>query len=155
MGIVWMGQSLSLRCWDPAVGCLDEGPSGANTWVKLIGIPLHFCTEGILQEIGKIMGGLTALDRNTSERSYFEWARIQVKNPAYKIPSVVEIISDETVWVIPVWIENPVVVPTSVFEGENSALAPVTSIAGWKNLGSSELGSLTNGYGLGLPIQWL
>lgn len=47
-----------------------------ETWIRLVGIPLHLWPQKVLQEIGEVRGGWIATEEETELKDHMKWARI-------------------------------------------------------------------------------
>ncbi|RVW54132.1 hypothetical protein CK203_092209 [Vitis vinifera] len=70
---------LILDKWNPEVGCSLKNPNAVETWVRVVGLPLHFWCFEVFKSIGDGCGGFLAVDEGTKSMSELQWARILVE----------------------------------------------------------------------------
>lgn len=51
-----------------------------ETWIKVVGIPLHLWSHHVFAEIGQLFGGRVATEEETELKNHMKWARILVAN---------------------------------------------------------------------------
>ncbi|RVX04382.1 hypothetical protein CK203_018611 [Vitis vinifera] len=76
---------LILDKWNPEVGCSLKNPNAVETWVRVVGLPLHFWCFEVFKSIGDGCGGFIAVDEGTKSMSELQWARILVKRVDWEV----------------------------------------------------------------------
>ena len=69
---------LILDKWNPEVGCSFKNSIAVETWVRVVGLPLHLWSLEVFKSIGEGCGGFIAVDEGTKSMSEMQWARILV-----------------------------------------------------------------------------
>ncbi|WMV19344.1 hypothetical protein MTR67_012729, partial [Solanum verrucosum] len=87
----WKNHRFNLEWWNPMVGCLPKNTLKMETWIRIVGIPLHLWSGRVFQEIENLCGGWVATEEETELRNHMNWARILVANDGINIPKEVSI----------------------------------------------------------------
>ena len=87
------------------VGCLPNNTRTMETWIRIVGIPLHLWSERVFQEIENLCGGWVATEEETKLRNHMNWARILVANDGRNIPKEVSISRNGVIFHFPIWFE--------------------------------------------------
>ena len=61
-----LGNVLLLERWHPEVGCFSNGAFANETWVRVVGLPLHLWNREVFKLIGDGCGGFIAVDNKTT-----------------------------------------------------------------------------------------
>ncbi|KAH0738018.1 hypothetical protein KY290_036723 [Solanum tuberosum] len=104
----WKNQRFNLEWWFPLVGCTPNNILTKETWVRIIGIPLHLWSSQVFQEIGNLCGGWLATEEETELKNHMMWARILVENDGRNIPKEVSVSRYGVVYHFPIWAESHV-----------------------------------------------
>ncbi|WMV46345.1 hypothetical protein MTR67_039730 [Solanum verrucosum] len=104
----WKNQRFNLEWWFPLVGCTPNNIPTKETWVRIIGIPLHLWSSQVFQEIGNLCGGWLATEEETELKNHMMWARILVENDGRNIPKEVSVSRYGVVYHFPIWAESHV-----------------------------------------------
>uniref|UniRef100_A0A3Q7IDA7 Uncharacterized protein n=1 Tax=Solanum lycopersicum TaxID=4081 RepID=A0A3Q7IDA7_SOLLC len=76
-------------------------------WVGILGLPLQLWSKEVMKMIGRVCGGLLENEEEKKLKNHLKWARITVRGPKEKIPSL--IVSDGgLICKLSVWVEAPV-----------------------------------------------
>ncbi|KAL6312884.1 hypothetical protein AAG906_025741 [Vitis piasezkii] len=78
---------LILDKWNPEVGCSCKNSIAVETWVRVVGLPLHLWSLEVFKRIGDGCGGFIAMDEGTKSMSEMQWARILVKRADWEVVS--------------------------------------------------------------------
>ncbi|RVW26042.1 hypothetical protein CK203_108899 [Vitis vinifera] len=97
---------LILDKWNPEVGCSLKNPNAVETWVRVVGLPLHFWCFEVFKSIGDGCGGFIAVDEGTKSMSELQWARILVKRVDWEVPSSVHIALGTGCFALHLWWES-------------------------------------------------
>ena len=54
------------RWWNPLVGCIGRKDRAKEACIKVVGLPLHLWTRGILKKVGDNYSGFVAMDKGTA-----------------------------------------------------------------------------------------
>ena len=98
---------LHLVRWTPKVGCLLEGGSPKEVWVRVLGLPLHLWGREVLQKIGDGCGGFVALDDDIAMLSHLQSARILVRSCGRVKPGSLQVVVGASSFSIQLWWEVP------------------------------------------------
>lgn len=90
------------------VGCLDRTVDVKETWIKVVGIPLHLWSQYIFREIGQFCVGWIATVEETELKNHLKWARILIANNGRSLPKEVAITCDGITYHFPIWAEGKV-----------------------------------------------
>ena len=101
----WKNHRFNCEWWNPMVGCLPNNTLKKETWIRIVGIPLHLWSERVFQEIGNLCGGWVATEEETKLRNHMNWARILVANDGRNIPKEVLISRNGVIFHFPIWFE--------------------------------------------------
>ena len=106
LGGILVGRTfLQLEKWSPKTGCLMEGETKNEAWVRIVGLPICLWDRAILRKIGEKCGGFFAIDSQTEKLEELQWVRILVKLNGEEIPSVVEIGVEGVCYSLTLWWE--------------------------------------------------
>ncbi|KAG5585872.1 hypothetical protein H5410_046306 [Solanum commersonii] len=101
----WNSCNFNLEWWKPTTGCTPKYALVKETWIRVVGIPLHLWSKKVFQEIGEICGGWLATEEETELKNHMKWARILVANDGSSIPREVEVSRNGTKFHLPIWPE--------------------------------------------------
>ncbi|KAH0682682.1 hypothetical protein KY289_020434 [Solanum tuberosum] len=104
----WKKQSLQLQWWTPTVGAIQSRAAIKQTWVRLVGLPLHLWSDKVFKAVGEYCGGWIRTEEETQLRNHLKWARILVKGEGNSIPKEVRIEFEGIGYIIQIWNEAPV-----------------------------------------------
>uniref|UniRef100_A0A0V0IP25 Putative ovule protein n=1 Tax=Solanum chacoense TaxID=4108 RepID=A0A0V0IP25_SOLCH len=104
----WKNQRFNLEWWFPLVGCTPNNILTKETWVRIIGIPLHLWSSQVFQEIGNLCGGWVATEEETELKNHMMVGRILVENDGRNIPREVSIPRYGVVYHFPIRAESHV-----------------------------------------------
>lgn len=62
----WKNCSFHIEWWNPLIGSVPNILTSKETWVRLVGIPLHLWSQNVFREIGGVCGGWIATEEETS-----------------------------------------------------------------------------------------
>ena len=99
------GLQVGLERWSPRTGCLEEGETRNEAWVKILGLPISLWVPFILRRVGEVCGGFIAIDPQTKSMEELQWARILVKSNGEDLLSKLEIGVEEAVYSLSLWWE--------------------------------------------------
>ena len=102
---IFRGEVMHLEWWSPATGCEGRTVQDSEVWVRIFGLPLHLWTEDILKKLGDRCGGFVVMDKETTHRKDFRWARILVKNSSLRKPSSVNLLAGARSYELQIWWE--------------------------------------------------
>ncbi|RVX03355.1 5'-3' exoribonuclease 3 [Vitis vinifera] len=77
-----------------------------ETWVRVVGLPLHLWSLEVFKSIGDGCGGFIAVDEGTKSMSEMQWARILVKRVDWEVPSSVHIVLGTGCFALHLWWES-------------------------------------------------
>ena len=100
------GKSIFLDWWNPSVGCLTEDKEFRMVWVRILGIPLHLWGKSLFKSLGEACGCFVAVDEDTSEHRFLQWARILVKVRGWNFSSSLQVVVGSTSYAIHLWWET-------------------------------------------------
>ncbi|KAG5570567.1 hypothetical protein H5410_060333 [Solanum commersonii] len=131
----WRNNPVILQWWNPTIGTRCRRSKENSTWVKIVGLPLHFWDQKIFKVIGDFYGGWVETEEETQLRNHLKWARIRIKGDGADIPKEVTIDGGRICYTMQIWAELSV----RVFVGEdpNSEVSTQRSRGG-KPLGKGE-----------------
>ncbi|KAL6324765.1 hypothetical protein AAG906_018292 [Vitis piasezkii] len=98
-------KALKWEKWSPETGCVMEGETRSEAWVRIVGLPVSLWDRDILKRVGEECGGFLAVDTQTEKLEELQWARLLVKVNGDVFPSAVEIWVDERCYVLTLWWE--------------------------------------------------
>ena len=75
---IFKGGAMELERCSLESGYVKSKNYANEAWVRIVGLPLHLWTREILKKIGEGCGGFIAMDKKTTLRTKFSWARILV-----------------------------------------------------------------------------
>ncbi|RVW29528.1 hypothetical protein CK203_077462 [Vitis vinifera] len=101
------GKKLQLEWWRPEAGCFREGAYAKEFWVRLIRLPLHLWGKDFFTRVGDARGGFVAVDMDTTERRHLQWARILVISNRRRVPGILHVVVESSVFVLESWWEIP------------------------------------------------
>ncbi|RVW77009.1 hypothetical protein CK203_036873 [Vitis vinifera] len=67
---------MGLECWDPNSGCLEEGETRKEVWVRILGLPMSLWVPSVLKRVGDACGGFLDVDPQTESLEELQWARV-------------------------------------------------------------------------------
>ncbi|RVW48978.1 hypothetical protein CK203_081002 [Vitis vinifera] len=91
-----------VRNWPARIGRIHC----PETWVRVVGLPLHFWSLEVFKSIGDGCGGFIAVDEGTKSMSELQWARILVKRVDWEVPSSVHIALGTGCFALHLWWES-------------------------------------------------
>ena len=80
------GDFLQLEWWNPTIGCVSRKDQAKETWIRVVGLPLHLWTHEILRMLGDCCWGFLAIDEDTTLRTKTLWERMMVRTNVKEIP---------------------------------------------------------------------
>ena len=110
------GGVLQLEWWSPETGCIRSKGAAQETWIRVLGLPLHLWTPEILRKLGDVCGGFVAVDKVTERKKEMKWARMLIKSEGKSRPSTVNILEGPRSYELQIWWEIPPWV-TGVYTG--------------------------------------
>ena len=110
------GGVLQLEWWSPETGCIRSKGAAQETWIRVLGLPLHLWTPEILRKLGDACGGFVAVDKVTERKNEMKWARMLIKSEGKFRPSTVNILEGPRSYELQIWWEIPPWV-TGVYTG--------------------------------------
>ncbi|OIT07264.1 hypothetical protein A4A49_54874 [Nicotiana attenuata] len=113
----WKQAKILLEWWSPTAGCCSFQKKREWTWIRAMGLPLHFWTEKIFRAIGDHCGGWLETEEETSLKNHLKWARIKIKGDGGDVPKEVTISDKGLDFTIPIWRESPTRVSAGEDEG--------------------------------------
>ncbi|WMV41821.1 hypothetical protein MTR67_035206 [Solanum verrucosum] len=116
----WKKQSLQLQWWTPTVGAIQSRAAIKQTWVRLVGLPLHLWSNKVFKAVGEYCGGWIRTKEETQLRNHLKWARILVKGGRNSILKEVRIEFEGIGYIIQIWNEAPV----KFYAGEEEIVGP-------------------------------
>ncbi|RVW17772.1 hypothetical protein CK203_071738 [Vitis vinifera] len=75
-------------------------------WVRILGIPLHLWGKSLFKSLGEACGCFVAVDEDTSEHRFLQWARILVKVRGWNFSSSLQVVVGSTSYAIHLWWET-------------------------------------------------
>nr|XP_033509990.1 uncharacterized protein LOC117274746 isoform X2 [Nicotiana tomentosiformis] len=102
----WKKLRLQLEWWNPMAGYISNAIEIKETWIKVVGIPLHLWSQRSFQEIGEFCGGWVATEEETELKNHLKWAKILVRNNGRNLPREVSITCKGITHHIPIWPES-------------------------------------------------
>ena len=99
------GEVLLLERWTLSTGCTRSKGQNQEAWIRVVGLPLHLCTEEILVTIRDSCGGFVAMDKETSLMKNLLWARILVKMKSSGRPTFVNLLAGARSYELQLWWE--------------------------------------------------
>ncbi|WMV22582.1 hypothetical protein MTR67_015967 [Solanum verrucosum] len=66
----WKKQTLQLQWWTPTVGDVQYKAVIKQTWIRLVGLPLHLWSEKIFKAVGDFCGGWISTEEETTSESF-------------------------------------------------------------------------------------
>ncbi|KAG5585897.1 hypothetical protein H5410_046331 [Solanum commersonii] len=81
----WKNHKFQLNWWSSTSNAITENLK--QVWIRLVGLPLQFWSQKILQEIGDLCGGWIQTEE-TELRNHLKWARLKVKGDEISVPKV-------------------------------------------------------------------
>lgn len=101
------GTSLKLDWWNPTKGAFSEQTKFDWYWIWVLGLPLQLWSKEVMRKIGDDCGGWIENEEETELKNHLRWARIEVRGPREKIPTMIEIVDGDLISSLPVWCESP------------------------------------------------
>ncbi|WMV30144.1 hypothetical protein MTR67_023538 [Solanum verrucosum] len=102
----WKSSIFHLDWWRPTTGCTPSPSTVRETWIRVVGIPLHLWSRKVFQEIGDLCGGWIETEEETELKNHLKWARILVKNNGRNLPREVSVACDGITYFFPIWAES-------------------------------------------------
>lgn len=112
---LWKNQGVRLQWWSPTVGAVQSWVSINQSWIRLVGLPLHLWSQNVFKAVGDLCGGWVKEEEETELRNHLKWARILVKPNGTSILKEEKIEFEGIEYTIQVWDE----MPTRFFAGES------------------------------------
>ena len=81
------GRLLALEKWGLEVGCLKTGCVTKESWVRVVGLPLHLWAREIIRKIGESCGGFIRVGSSKLCRSSLLRVRLLVKIGVRALPN--------------------------------------------------------------------
>ena len=101
------GGRIQLDWWSPETGCIRSRGVVRETWIRVVGLPLHLWTPEILRKIGDACGGFVTEDKRTEMKKEMKWARMLIKSEGKARPSTVNILEGLRSYELQIWWEFP------------------------------------------------
>ena len=98
---------LCLEKWNPEVGCFWKDFHINETWVRVLGLPLHLWSREVFRKIGDGCRGFITEDEDTTGMSELQWARILAKLDGRSLPSSTQVAVGSGCFSILLWWEFP------------------------------------------------
>ncbi|RVW37008.1 hypothetical protein CK203_102374 [Vitis vinifera] len=67
------GIQMGLERWDPKSGCLEEGETRKEAWVRILGLPMSLWVPSVLRRVGDACGGFLDVDPQTESLEELQW----------------------------------------------------------------------------------
>ena len=99
------GNTLKLKRWNPSVGCERQEDPCRESWIRVVGLPVHLWTQEMLKKLGDECGGFVVVDEDTAFKSKLLWARILVKTGKKARSSTVNILAGARSYTLQIWWE--------------------------------------------------
>ncbi|RVW66557.1 hypothetical protein CK203_063871 [Vitis vinifera] len=99
------GVQVDLERWDPRSGCLEEGETRKEVWVRILGLPISLWVPSVLRRVGDACGGFLDVDSQTESLEELQWARILVRSDGETFPDILELGIEETTYSVILWWE--------------------------------------------------
>ncbi|RVW71834.1 hypothetical protein CK203_061118 [Vitis vinifera] len=100
------GVQMGLECWDPNSGCLEEGETRKEVWVRILGLPMSLWVPSVLKRVGDACGGFLDVDPQTESLEELQWARVLVRSDGETFPDTLELGFEETTYSVTLWWER-------------------------------------------------
>ncbi|RVX13122.1 hypothetical protein CK203_018046 [Vitis vinifera] len=100
------GVQMGLECWDPNSGCLEEGETRKEVWVRILGLPMSLWVPSVLKRVGDACGGFLDVDPQTESLEELQWARVLVRSDGVTFPDTLELGFEETTYSVTLWWER-------------------------------------------------
>ncbi|KAG5605852.1 hypothetical protein H5410_027344 [Solanum commersonii] len=104
--LIIQGQWRWKNWWRPTTRCTPNPSTMRETWIRVVGIPLHLWSRKVFQEIGDLCGGWIETEEETELKNHLKWARILVKNNRRNLPREVSVACDGITYFFPIWAES-------------------------------------------------
>ncbi|KAG5589576.1 hypothetical protein H5410_040090, partial [Solanum commersonii] len=111
------GSRLKLQWWSPTIGAFPITHEFEWFWIRVLGLHLHLWSRPIMKEIGDRCGGWIETEEETDLKNHLRWTRIRVKGPAKFFLASIEIIDEENIFSLPIWVELSVTFHKKYDEG--------------------------------------
>ena len=112
---------ISLERWHYETGCLVKEEAYKETWVRVLGLPLHLWSREVLIKIGDCCGEFVEVDEGSENLVQMQWARILVRSSGRRLPGSLQLVIESMCYSIQLWWEVfpkfSMVVPRSYSEG--------------------------------------
>jgi len=102
----WKSSIFHLDWWRPTTRCTPSPSTVRETWIRVVGIPLHLWSRKVFQEIGDLCGGWIETEEETELKKHQKWARILVKTNVRNLPREVSVACDGITYFFPIWAES-------------------------------------------------
>ncbi|KAK4723748.1 hypothetical protein R3W88_026527 [Solanum pinnatisectum] len=93
--------------WSPLAGTYPLNTIFHWCWIRVLGLPLHLWSTGMMKEIGEKCGGWLETEEETELKNHLRWARIRVKGSSETISAFVKVEDREWRYRMPMWCEAP------------------------------------------------
>ena len=87
------------------MGCEKQEDPCRESWIRVVGLPVHLRTQEMLKKIGDECGGFIAVDEDTTFKSKLLWARILVKTGKKARSSIVNVLAGARSYALQIWWE--------------------------------------------------
>uniref|UniRef100_M1E0Z3 DUF4283 domain-containing protein n=1 Tax=Solanum tuberosum TaxID=4113 RepID=M1E0Z3_SOLTU len=75
---LWKNQGIWLQWWSPTVGAIQSRVAISQSWIRLVGLPLHLWSQNVFKAVGDFCGGWVKTEEETDLRNHLKWARILI-----------------------------------------------------------------------------
>lgn len=100
------GVHMILECWNPRLGCVEEGEIREEVWVRILGLPISLWVPSVLRKVGDACGGFLDVDPQTESMEELQWAKILVRSDGEGRPDILEIGVEEMTYSLTLWWES-------------------------------------------------
>ena len=83
---------ISLERWHHETGCLVQEEANKESWVRVLGLPLHLWSREVLIKIGDCCGGFLEVDEGAENAVQMQWARILVRLNGRSLPASLQLV---------------------------------------------------------------
>lgn len=111
----WKNPNFNLEWWNPKLGSIPNSTIVNETWIRVIGIPLHLWSQKVFQQIRDFCGGRIETEEETELKNHMKWDRILVTidgrclilvtNDGRCLPRKVSISWNGVTYYVPIWAE--------------------------------------------------
>ncbi|KAG5589795.1 hypothetical protein H5410_040309 [Solanum commersonii] len=102
----WKSSMFHLDWWSPTTGCTPSPSTVRETWIRVLGIPLHLWSRKVFQEIGDLYRGWIETKEEIELKNHLKWTRILVKNNGRNLLREVSVACDGITYFFPIWAES-------------------------------------------------